>query len=143
MSAKANTKMTIAKSMEISDLNGAETGASLQIKGKGRVSQQALEVLSNTPEMRDAVETEVLYQRLGNTWYAFTQVNDEVYYSKVSAAQVAEARAAGQDRVATLLRDEQARAARSASDEAADIEAMFHRPATATGHKTRNGGGNA
>ena len=129
--------------MELTDLNSAQSGASLQIKGKGRVSEQALEVLSNSPNTRDAVETEVLYQRLGNTWYAFTQVNDEIFYSKVSASQVAEARAAGQDRVATLMRDEHIRSSRSAADEAADIEAMFHRPSTATGHKTRNGGGNA
>ncbi len=143
MSAKTNTKMTIAKSMEITDLNGAETGACLQIKGRGRVSKQALEVLASSPETREAVETEVLYQRLGNTWYAFTQVNDEVYYSTVSAAQVAEARAAGQDHVASLMRDGQAQNLRTISQENADIEAMFHRPATATGHKTRNGGGNA
>jgi hypothetical protein len=41
------------------------------------------------------------------------------------------------------MRDGQAQNLRTISQENADIEAMFHRPATATGHKTRNGGGNA
>ncbi len=30
---------------------------------------------------KKSTDAEVLFQKLGNTWYAFTQINDEVIYS--------------------------------------------------------------
>jgi len=143
MNAKANARFPIAKTMEIRDLNDEQGQAALQVKGKGRVSDQALEVLAAAPATREAIETDVLYQRLGNTWYAFTQVNDEVYYSKVSEEQVAQARyqAASVDRVAALFEDRVSGGKATSTDN--DIDQMFHKAETRTGNRTRNGGGNA
>ncbi len=31
--------------------------------------------------MKNAFESEVLFQKLGNTWYAFSEVKDEVIFS--------------------------------------------------------------
>ncbi len=144
MSAKAIAKNALSKSMELRDLNDEQGQAALTVKGKGRVSEQAIEVLAASPAAKDAIETEVLYQRLGNNWYAFTQVNDEVFYSKVSEAQVTQARmqATGVDRVAAILAERSGKASTEAQTQA-EIDALFHQPSTRTGNRTRNGGGNA
>ena len=99
-----------------------------------------MEVLSASKDARDTVEADVLYQRLGNQWYAFTTQNDEVFYSAVTSQQVAEAR---KDEVARIFAEKDA--AYAASDVPTDmnIDALFHQPVTQTGRKTSNGGGNA
>jgi hypothetical protein len=46
--------------------------------GKKSVLTETMEgIMSNTQE----ITKEVLFQKLGNTWYIFTEVNNEVVYS--------------------------------------------------------------
>lgn len=141
--ASKTTKKTgtpVNKAIEVSDLNGMETKASIQTRSKGRVSEQALEVLAAAPNTRDSIETEVLYQRLGNQWYAFSAINEEVYYSAVTPTQVANAR---NDEVARLFIEKAEGAKQVAQNAEADIDSLFHHATTQTGRKTSNGGGNA
>jgi hypothetical protein len=130
----------VGRKLEITDLNANESRASLQSRSRGRFSEEAMEVLSASKDARDTVEADVLYQRLGNQWYAFTTQNDEVFYSAVTSQQVAEAR---KDEVARIFAEKDA--AYAASDVPTDmnIDALFHQPVTQTGRKTSNGGGNA
>lgn len=32
-------------------------------------------------DIKDAIENEVLFQKLGSTWFVFSEINDEVVYS--------------------------------------------------------------
>jgi hypothetical protein len=32
-------------------------------------------------EIKDIIENEVLFQKLGSTWFVFSEINDEVVYS--------------------------------------------------------------
>jgi hypothetical protein len=49
--------------------------------------------MSKTPKNpQSEVEVDVLYQKLGERWYAFSIVNDEVFMSPVSDDQIHSAR---------------------------------------------------
>ncbi len=142
INSKANKKngTTVSRRMEIADLNATEARASIQTRTQGRFSQEAMEVLTAEQDLRGSVEADVLYQRLGEQWYAFTSCADEVYYSPVSAQQVAAAR---QDEVARIFSERDAFATLGGHSPENDIDALFHQPETQTGRKTKNGGGNA
>ena len=139
---KANKKTgtPIGRTLEISDLNSTEMKASLQTRTRGRFSEEALEVIASSQEGKDSIESDVLYQRLGNQWYAFTTQQDEVFYSPVSAQQVAAART---DEEARIFAEKDHFNALGTTEADLDIDALFHQPTTGTGRKTTNGGGNA
>jgi hypothetical protein len=49
---------------------------------------------NNTKNQSEKKETEVevLYQKLGNTWYAFSMIEDEVYVAPVTEEKITEIR---------------------------------------------------
>ena len=55
---------------------------------------------SNTSKVKDAVkavaEVEVLYQRLGERWYAFSLIGDEVFVGQVDPNQIEQVERMGQ-----------------------------------------------
>jgi hypothetical protein len=49
--------------------------------------------MANTKQIQETeLEVEVLYQKLGDRWFAFSIVNDEVFMSPVSDDQIAVAK---------------------------------------------------
>lgn len=49
--------------------------------------------MANTKKIQASeLEVEVLYQKLGDRWFAFSIVNDEVFMSPVSDDQIAQAK---------------------------------------------------
>jgi len=63
---------------------------------------------ANKPKLK------VLYQRLGDTWYAFTAVGDEIFFGKVPVAQGTRAKTGNKNKAKTT----RGRAAKKASQAA-------------------------
>jgi len=134
------TGSIVSHKIEVTDLNATDARASIQTRSQGRFSQEAMEVLSSAQDPKGSITAEILYQRMGEQWYAFTSIEDEVYYSPVSAQQVAAAR---KDEVARIFAEQERFTMRDTTANETDIDALFHQPTTRTGRRTSNGGGNA
>lgn len=39
--------------------------------------------MKNTQELGNELENEVLFQKLGSTWYIFTEIDDQIVYSSM------------------------------------------------------------